>query len=922
MTKLVRYDNSCQLLNEYSEEVKDALNYQLSYVIQGAQHSKYATEGTINSRGELIKWDGRKQLLQGNMRFPIGLLDKVVEFYEMRGIDLDIIDRRKLISNSSPIDIMPVLKSQGKIPRNYQVDAVEKAAEVNRGIIRIATGGGKCSCKDSLIVTEHGLLTYEELLGDIKLSDQELCDSEIEVGTSKKFGGVEKTSMIYHDGYGVSRRVITSYGFENTATPEHKIQVMSEHGDVEWKKYKNLEIGDYAAISYGNEIFGPGSMGLDEAYWYGLLFGGGSLTSKFSVKFTNMDSHILDFSKEYLNKIGQKFLIRKTPSKAFNIDVHSKEYRGRLKDLGFGYKKSISKTIPKSIRSLKKEPLAMFIRGLYETDGWIGSEKSEPTICIGLSSKKAIDQLHLILLNFGIIASRRVRKTTHEYSHTLTIYRSSIDSFNKNIGLDPKGVKYKRLQGCLKCKIITNENNFIPNQSKNLKSLFNKISRSRFDTCPINWSTIRSWVDDESWINPTKINLEIILKWMISENLNTNHARKILQSIDGIFFDKISSIIETKTDNYDFVVPKTHSFISQGFVNHNTIVAALLTAKLGKSTIIYVIGKDLLYQIHKLFDSLFDEEIGIIGDGKCEIKRINVATIWSVGKCLGFKSTKTLDDEVSKEKEIAKEKRRDIKKMLLETRVHILDECHLAACETVQEIAVNVKAEHFYGMSASPWRDDGADILIESVLGRKVVDISAKYLIERDYLVRPVIRFLSVPHFRGKASAKYKTVYKDYVTVNKERNEMIMVAATKLVEQGFKTLVLFHTKAHGKRLQEMISENVRCGILSGDDKIDVRKEVCRQLESGEIDCIVASKIFDIGVDLPSLSALVIGGGGKSSVRALQRVGRVIRTYKDKVIAPVIDFADQAPYLYDHSIIRRDILREEFEVSWPEEKQEP
>ena len=164
-------------------------------------------------------------------------------------------------------------------------------------------------------------------------------------------------------------------------------------------------------------------------------------------------------------------------------------------------------------------------------------------------------------------------------------------------------------------------------------------------------------------------------------------------------------------------------------------------------------------------------------------------------------------------------------------------------------------------------------------------------------------------------------MYKNYITVNDKRNEMIVKAATKLVEQGFRTLVLFHTKAHGKRLKEMISENVKCGILSGDDKIEVRDKVCKQLESGEIDCIVASKIFDIGVDLPSLSALVIGGGGKSSVRALQRVGRVIRKYPGKTIAPVIDFADQAPYLLEHSVTRKEILEEEFEVSWPQEKAE-
>lgn len=351
-----------------------------------------------------------------------------------------------------------------------------------------------------------------------------------------------------------------------------------------------------------------------------------------------------------------------------------------------------------------------------------------------------------------------------------------------------------------------------------------------------------------------------------------------------------------------------------------TLIAALIAANLGKPTIIYVIGQDLLYQFHKFFSAIFDEEIGIIGDGKCEIRRVNIATVWSIGKAINVEAH-TLDEESEDEKEIAKEKFKSIKLMLQETSVHILDECHLAACETIQAVSHKINAEHFYGMSASPWRDDGADLLIEAILGRKIVDISARLLISKGYLVNPTVRFLSVPPYNGAKSAVYKTVYKNYITVNADRNAMIVKAATRLVEQGFKVLVLFKTKAHGKKLFDLLKSQIKCDLLSGEHDTNKRKEVCDNINSGKIDCIIASTIFDIGVDLPILSALVIGGGGKSSVRALQRVGRVIRLYKEKKMAVVIDFADQAPFLRDHSEIRKKILQEEFEnIQWPQEKQ--
>jgi superfamily II DNA or RNA helicase len=351
-----------------------------------------------------------------------------------------------------------------------------------------------------------------------------------------------------------------------------------------------------------------------------------------------------------------------------------------------------------------------------------------------------------------------------------------------------------------------------------------------------------------------------------------------------------------------------------------TLVAALLAATLGKSTIIYVIGRDLLYQIHGLFSKLFDEEIGLIGDGKCDIRDINVATIWSVGQALGMKKKGvTLDDEDGSEKKIDPAKFRAIKGMLLDAKVHILDECHLAACDTVQTISRHIKAEYVYGMSASPWRDDNADLLIEAFLGERIVEIPARQLIEQGYLVKPVIRFLAPPKWE-KSKRKYPTIYSEYLVKNEQRNGMVLKGATKLVEQGYQTLVLFHSLNHGKILHKMISKEIPCALLSGKDSSKKRQKVKDSLEAGEINCIIASKIFDIGIDLPTLSGLVVAGGGKSSVRALQRIGRVIRRSPGKVQSAVIDFADQAPYLLDHAEKRRDIYSEEFDVSWPLRKE--
>lgn len=363
---------------------------------------------------------------------------------------------------------------------------------------------------------------------------------------------------------------------------------------------------------------------------------------------------------------------------------------------------------------------------------------------------------------------------------------------------------------------------------------------------------------------------------------------------------------------------KSHGIIRIPTGGGKTIVAALLAAALGKTTIIYVIGKDLLYQIHALFSSLFDQPIGIVGDGKCEIHDINIVTIWTVGQALGLKTNIKAEDEED-EKAVEKEKYKFIRDMLSRAKVHLLDECHLGACDTVQTIARKINPEHVYGMSASPWRDDGADLLIEAFLGPKIVNISADELIEGGYLVPPTIRFLAVQK-QEKMPKRFQAIYKNYITENSIRNNMIVTGAKRLVEQGFQTLILFHSIKHGEILHKLVSKHLDAEILSGKDDSAQRNLVKNKLESGKLSCILASKIFDIGVDVPSLSGLIIAGGGKSSVRALQRIGRVIRRAPGKTNAAIIDFADQAPYLLEHSQARRKIYSEEFkDVSWPEEK---
>lgn len=334
-----------------------------------------------------------------------------------------------------------------------------------------------------------------------------------------------------------------------------------------------------------------------------------------------------------------------------------------------------------------------------------------------------------------------------------------------------------------------------------------------------------------------------------------------------------------------------------------TLCTALITAKINKPTIIYVIGLDLLDQFYKLFSKLFDEPIGYIGDGICNIERINIASIWTIGRSLKLDKKSIIDDDSdNNEKDLDENNQVKILNLLKNTKLHIFDESHVVATSTIAEIYKNIDPEYIYGFSGTPFRDDNSDLLINGILGEQIINVSASELIKLNLLATPLIKFYTVPKIP--VGNVYTAVYKEYIVENEIRNNLIAKTAKELIDKKYTPLILFKQIKHGEILLEKLQElNIKCAMLYGNDSLDKRNEIKNQLVNKEIDLILASTIFDIGLDLPELNALILCSGGKSSIRALQRIGRVIRSHPGKKYAAVVDFYDQVKFLKKHSLTR-------------------
>jgi len=256
-----------------------------------------------------------------------------------------------------------------------------------------------------------------------------------------------------------------------------------------------------------------------------------------------------------------------------------------------------------------------------------------------------------------------------------------------------------------------------------------------------------------------------------------------------------------------------------------------------------------------------------------------------------------------------------------EAELFIFDECQYAASETLQFLhRASTSAKHRFLLSGTPWRDTGDDILIEAVSGPKFCDVNATKLIKMDYLVPPDIHFINVPVMRN-VGKNYHEVYKNYIVENDDRNQLILKAARKLVNAGKKVLILVVRVQHGKALQEMIEKEFSVNFLDGAKSTKIRLGAIQDMKDGKTQVLIASKIFDQGIDIPELDALILAGSGKSSGRALQRIGRVIRKAPNKTKAIVVEFFDNCKYLRDHSEARIKVYKSEpgFNIKMPKNK---
>ena len=219
-----------------------------------------------------------------------------------------------------------------------------------------------------------------------------------------------------------------------------------------------------------------------------------------------------------------------------------------------------------------------------------------------------------------------------------------------------------------------------------------------------------------------------------------------------------------------------------------TVVAAKMIAIHKRNTLILVHRKQLLEQWRErlaTFLSVSIDDIGQIGGGKKKPNgKLDIALLQSLYR------KGEVYDAISEYGHI------------------IVDECHHLSAFSFETILKQAKAKYILGLTATPIRKDGHHPIIFMQCGAICYEVNAKNAaLERpfEHIMLPRHTDFLLPHHNEEITTQ--KVYQ-YLSKNKERNELIITDIISCIKKGRLPLLLTERVSHLKYLAEMLEGKV------------------------------------------------------------------------------------------------------------------
>jgi len=453
-----------------------------------------------------------------------------------------------------------------------------------------------CVSGDSLAVTNRCLERMEDV------SDQE--DISLQVLSMNK--EVNSSSKWFDSGVHPVLEVETHRGYSLKGTHNHPILTLqkNEKGrpDFEWKLLENVKPGDFAVIDRSDKLWPdenpelesyhpelennrstvhelPSRMSPEFGFLLGAIVAEGYIStnknsgeqknSSYKIGFSNADTKFIDEFRTKLNKVFpdcNAYEQEREPSGNGNkeytsFEICSKQLVEFFENLGFKECSADEKVIPDVILDSNKETIAAFLQGYFEGDGAVCRGSDTVRVEASSTSKQLLSEIQTVLLRFEIISTVTHHKGRNEYKLRIMGYKELSD-FESKIGfLSEKKIKalHDRLEQY--SGEANSKTDYIPYLSDYLR---NKYLQKDLERETERWLE-RHILDRYPKLKKYKSKLEEILDdsdLKLIESFLNNHY----------LFDKVESVEDKGKERvYSFKVDSScHSYVSNGFINHNT----------------------------------------------------------------------------------------------------------------------------------------------------------------------------------------------------------------------------------------------------------------------------------------------------------------------------------------------------------------
>lgn len=239
------------------------------------------------------------------------------------------------------------------------------------------------------------------------------------------------------------------------------------------------------------------------------------------------------------------------------------------------------------------------------------------------------------------------------------------------------------------------------------------------------------------------------------------------------------------------------------------------------------------------------------------------------------------------------------RKIVPDAALIVIDEAHLAASPSFKWLIEHYPDAYFLPVTATPYVKNGMRHIADEI----VHPITMKELIESGYLVPPKYFAPSRVDLSGVKIDKKTNDYVQAQLAEAVSSANILgdiIGAYKKMAKGRPAICFAVSIEHSLSLKDnFIASGIRAEHIEANTPMDERQRHIDRLEKGELDIICNVGCLTTGVDIPSVSCIILARPTKSYNLYIQMLGRGTRTHQGKDNFIVLDHVNN---ILEHGFI--------------------